>query len=796
MAEAPRIDPQLTLPAHQDFQRLRDEAVTAIGATPGARWSDMNASEPGVTLLEAAVDALADLGYRLEHPVADLLTPDGAESDWQPLPGPAAVLGCQPVSQGDLEAVLADHPAIARAALEPQDHAAWLVRLTPRAGAHDPAALRHAAWRAFHRHRPLGTRPGAVVLQQDVALKLYPELELAEHAQVEDTLAALVRRWQDALSAEGRYQDAATLLAAGQTGDRVYDGPTLAKGVRLTPGNPQRQILASELIELALAVPGVARVDSLLLGDSDGRRDEGRWQWLPGPDDALRLDVDTLLDWWSGKLVLAQQQHAPLHRDGQRLPLDADRLRQKLAQPDAAPITAATPTAPARYRRLSLFPPFALALPSQFGLSRSGLNPAATPAEHAPVLQLQAYLLPLEQLLADQAAQLDNVRRLLELPAGPWLDACGQLFTRLLRSEALSDTDVDRFWLTVRELPPTLRRQPVEPLPTADHLFDADALTRYRRAGADPALEGLLSPRWLERSTRRLRHLLARYGDTQPDAALLRYRGVFAHYAARLAASRYAPALPVAELTERLAALKEVLDLASALIAFPELSSTRGQGADLIAGPTGRSGAEWRVAQRLGMTLDDAPLSLGNREGALLVEGALLIDAVLRLDPALATVQGLPLEDCVFWVLPAQGTRLGHGAFRQLVESVLSEETPLHLVPWVCWLAPDDLNIVEGVYRHWRAKWCELGPDPGPARRTRLDSAGLTLLGELLQQDRLARPDSRPWQTHVGENRIRDDFTVGYPDLPPRPTVRFGGRIGDDTRPYVVAPTPPLPLND
>ncbi|KMN47165.1 hypothetical protein VK93_22125, partial [Chromobacterium violaceum] len=105
------------------------------------------------------------------------------------------------------------------------------------------------------------------------------------------------------------------------------------------------------------------------------------------------------------------------------------------------------------------------------------------------------------------------------------------------------------------------------------------------------------------------------------------------------------------------------------------------------------------VAQR---QLADGELSLGNREGLYLVEGVLLTAGP---ELAASPVPAVPLANSVFWILPAYGSRLGDPSFRRLVERVICEETPLHLAPWVCWLGADELNQMEKLHRHWRAKW-------------------------------------------------------------------------------------------
>ncbi|ERE13935.1 hypothetical protein [Pseudogulbenkiania ferrooxidans] len=817
---AASIDPNLVLPPHQDFAALSEEAIAFITAQPGNAWTDVNPSEPGVTLLEGALAGLTDLGYRLDHQMADLLAPAGAEADWQPLPPIDQALPTQPVSLDDLQKILTDHPLLSAARLQPAAAGHYQLRLTPIRALSDTEQMqvRQEIWRRFQAARPLGMLLDTITFLSEAKLKLYPELELAEGAPVEATLAALVASWQRLLAAPPVYAAAADCLAAGQSGDEVFDGPLLNLGVKKIQPPAPTQVLSSQLIDLALAIPGIAQVSSLLLGDSDGRRVDNAWSWTVPDNHFISLDLDTLLPWWAGQLTLPKQSYDPLHRKGQRLRVNLAELRALLAVPPLKPTSQASLPAPfGRYRRLSDFPAFSQGLPAQFGISASGLNPAATPAEQAMTLQLQAYLLLLEQQQSDQAAQLENIRRLLELPAGDWLARLRALFVRMLGSEALSDADADRFWDTVRGLPASILRQGAQPLPLAEQLLAPADLPAYRQAGGEPVLEDVLSERWLDRTLRRLQHLAARFGETLPDAAQLRYRGVFGHYSPLLLASRHAPvpALDADTLTRRLASLKQALDLAGFLLAFPRLSGGRGQGADLAASLHSRSGLELRVAARLGITLDDGDLSLGKREGLYLVEGVLLA-AGPDSEPVLS------LANAVFWILPAEGSRLGDPSFRRLVEQVICEETPLHLTPWVCWLGGGDLNRMETLHRHWRAKWREMGgpaapspdkpcpdqtghdlskPTPAPAapgswsRRRRLQDCSAALQRALLQA---AFPigDAAAWQSHIAVSQLDANFTVGYPLVPQRRTVAFGRRIGDPAKPYVVAFSPALPLND
>ena len=56
-----------------DFQFLKDEGIKVIQRIGNKIWTDYNAHDPGVTILEILAYAITDLGYRLSLPIEDLL---------------------------------------------------------------------------------------------------------------------------------------------------------------------------------------------------------------------------------------------------------------------------------------------------------------------------------------------------------------------------------------------------------------------------------------------------------------------------------------------------------------------------------------------------------------------------------------------------------------------------------------------------------------------------------------------------------------------------------------------------
>ncbi|MCI5138883.1 MAG: hypothetical protein D3922_10820, partial [Candidatus Electrothrix sp. AR1] len=86
MNDKPRYiaKPPVLKPA-EDFYRLRQEGISFIEEMGSQLWTDYNAHDPGITILEAFCYAITELGYRTGWDIKDLLTPDPAKKRVAPL---------------------------------------------------------------------------------------------------------------------------------------------------------------------------------------------------------------------------------------------------------------------------------------------------------------------------------------------------------------------------------------------------------------------------------------------------------------------------------------------------------------------------------------------------------------------------------------------------------------------------------------------------------------------------------------------------------------------------------------
>lgn len=78
MTVSPVPRPAGTLPAAQDFYRLRREGIGHIQDAGADLWTDYNTHDPGISILEALAYAITDLAYRTGFPIEDILASTGS----------------------------------------------------------------------------------------------------------------------------------------------------------------------------------------------------------------------------------------------------------------------------------------------------------------------------------------------------------------------------------------------------------------------------------------------------------------------------------------------------------------------------------------------------------------------------------------------------------------------------------------------------------------------------------------------------------------------------------------------
>ncbi|MBL0741126.1 hypothetical protein [Chryseolinea lacunae] len=118
MEELATIPKNTQRPLSQDYERLREAGLKHIEALGHALWTDYNAHDPGITILEALCYAMTEGGYRNGFVMRDLLTKsDGKTVDDQVFFTAKKILTNNPLTINDYRKLLIDIEGV---------HNAWL----------------------------------------------------------------------------------------------------------------------------------------------------------------------------------------------------------------------------------------------------------------------------------------------------------------------------------------------------------------------------------------------------------------------------------------------------------------------------------------------------------------------------------------------------------------------------------------------------------------------------------------------------------------------------------------------
>lgn len=690
--------PTLSTAPHEhialDYAALHREGIRQLERLAARQWTDFNAHDPGITILEQLCYAITDLAYRASHELPDLLSEAGAEP-YPHLYSPAQILGGEPVTLTDLRKLIIDVEGVKNAwveavadptpelfhhegrrelALVAADETAERVRLKGlyrvliekselswRGG----VQVEHDVLRRLHCHRNLCEDFAEVVVLDPQPARVHAHVEIGPVADAESLLLAIYQTISEYMSPTVHFSTLSDALAAGRRIDEIFDGPLLEHGFLADDALQaiaRRGVLhTSDLIQAMMTTPGVRAVRDIALSSEDTTRQP--WTLAIGADRIPRLILTEVpapgATHPTLTITLVREQLA-VAVDEEAVVLRYNAWLASQAKGPPLP-REARDLLPARGedRELARYRSIQHQFPATYGIGHIGLPDSATPERKAEAQQLRAYLTFFDQILANCFAQLAEARRLFAFDA---------LASRSYFTQGLDDPTLapDQVWRG--GAPPT----PEQLQAMAD--------------GATPP--GSSS----ERRGRFLDHLLARFGEQLTDYSLILFGAM---RSAEGKAS--APAV-----RDRIARDKEAF-----LRDYPAISGARGSAADLLAppGPNNTAGLAARIRLKLGLCADDG-------EDFHLVEHILLRpmsedrnqigDAAFERIPLLASTRFKdPYSLQLSLVFTDWPPRLRHPAFRQFVEQTVREETPAHLTVYIHWVDLPRWQRFGVAHRRW-----------------------------------------------------------------------------------------------
>jgi hypothetical protein len=445
-------DPLLAKKPHLDFQWLRRAGLAHIGELSGKIWTDHNAHDPGITILEALCFALIDLGYRTTLPMEDLLAkPANSPAIASDFPEddnfftPLEILSCNPTTITDYRKLLLEVDGVRNAWLEPakrQEVPLWLLKtqvnrqsqytlscqqgiskdevtlnglyniLIEKEPHADETLVKNKVRSLFSAYRNLCEDLKDVCVLKPLEAGICADVEIergADAAVIYEKILLAVRAY---ISPEIRYYTLKQLLDKGKPIEDIFAGrPFLTTSVgfvdteELDNLTRRKELYTSDLYRIILDIDGVVAIRRLTFQQEGVAPTANSTRLrIPNNQAAVFSLKSTCIDMRSGQGILF---------------VDKDKVHRRLGEGGKSRIDRINLDSPIPQGRF--YPEFdeyysiQHDFPLVYGIGEGGLPEDSAPLRKIQALQLKGYLLFYDQLLANYLSQVGNLRQLFSL---------------------------------------------------------------------------------------------------------------------------------------------------------------------------------------------------------------------------------------------------------------------------------------------------------------------------------------------------------------------------------------------
>ena len=417
-----------------DFQRLYLEGIEFLQNLSGANWTDYNAHDPGVTILENLVYTLTNLLHKVNMPVNDILV----ESKGSKLIAgdngffaPSQILTTNPIIKDDYRKLLIDgvknvknvwiktHSELqgegindsAKQNLKGLYHiyvALYDYDEDDEKRHREKTRITTAITKLYHQHRNLCEDVYEVTILDPLFLDMTLALTINADADGEEIFTQIYYNINDYLTHEATYKSLWELTEDHQDYSTIYVGPALKNGfVKDEELKPRKNtIFLSEITKIIAAVSGVVSIDHFEIKEDSpyksafGKKIKIKDRNFP----RLRIpQSNEKLSFTTAEVQLRPNVRAIKKRYST---IEAEHYGSFKAVSQAVP-TASIPTGEtlgiaSYYSIREQFPPI-------YGIGKYGLPKTTPKSRKAKAKQLKAFLLPFDQLMTNFLAQLTHL---------------------------------------------------------------------------------------------------------------------------------------------------------------------------------------------------------------------------------------------------------------------------------------------------------------------------------------------------------------------------------------------------
>ncbi|OEJ98587.1 hypothetical protein A8C32_05140 [Flavivirga aquatica] len=419
------------------YEELHEEALEILQKFSGSVWTDYNEHDPGVTLLENISYAITELAHKTSLPIQDLLQSSKGtvlQSGDNGLFVASDILTTNPVTFNDYRKIWIDQiPNVKNVWVYPIDDyekelnnikgllhvfvEKYEYHVDPTQEATENKQIIDEVQDLYNSHRNLCESLYAVEVYKPLTLSVDLRITLLDLVDGEEILANILHRINDYLAPEVSYYSLRKLQEENIPTHTIFNGPHLVNGFIKDEDlkNPLDVIEVSEIIKIISKIPGVVNINDFCLNYVDPTTKEQhiikeRLQVPKNTTARVRFPLS------NEKLIF--------ENSGVSFQPDLKETKKQLAfiqALDASKFKAASNSLnniaipQGTMQDIGYHYPIRKQFPEIYGIGDRGIGHGATPLRQAQVKQLQAYLLPFDQLIINFLSQLCNIYTLYDV---------------------------------------------------------------------------------------------------------------------------------------------------------------------------------------------------------------------------------------------------------------------------------------------------------------------------------------------------------------------------------------------
>jgi len=399
------------LPITQDFKSLKEEGLAHIHKVNGKEWTNLNPSDPGVTILDQLCYALTELGYCNDFPIQDILT----NSDDQLIVKdqfylPEEILTTSPITTKDYIRYIVDEVNdVVNALIVPvQSNLSYVkgvyrVYLSIDPKADNPvsiAAICNTVFYRLNKRRNIGELFLIPLPFKKTVYALSGKLEISNEVSLSKILSLMEGQINNYIFPKVIQEDDNQLVLDGEDINIIYNGPEMKHGYISDSnlGEKKDTITTRNLLTIMLSVNGVINIQNLQINGINSDFVTSTTSEL------ITFDLSTL------EIIYTNIKNNNSITSNESL--------SGTDIPYANMTTGVSKFPKGKFRDINSYYSIQNTFPEIYAVGENAINSNASDFQIAQSRQLKGYLTLFDQVLANQFSQLANVPQLFSFKNG------------------------------------------------------------------------------------------------------------------------------------------------------------------------------------------------------------------------------------------------------------------------------------------------------------------------------------------------------------------------------------------